>query len=297
MTASISNANSLAFTQNVDLLAQQMLSKIEDTVNVRDFVGEGAQDVQQLSSVDLDEVVTVDADTNYGDVTHTSRWLYPSPYDKALLIDKISELQAIADFKSPYVSSLVAAAYRKVDDVFFSAYYGTNKTGKQGGTSTSFTSGNEIAAATGAAASTGLNPEKVLKAIEVLAGNDALDDTGGDQLFAVIGPKQRTDLLRFVEVASGDFTAKTAYSTGQIPPGWMGVNWRISTRLPTSSGTVKRAPLYTRSGVCLGYWLRPKAELFMNPGKKNNWTAQMRMMLGATRRSELRCASMLVDEA
>lgn len=297
MTASISNANSLAFTQNVDLLAQQMLSKIEDTVNVRDFVGEGAQDVQQLSSVDLDEVVTVDADTNYGDVTHTSRWLYPSPYDKALLIDKISELQAIADFKSPYVSSLVAAAYRKVDDVFFSAYYGTNKTGKQGGTSTSFTSGNEIAATVGAAASTGLNPEKVLKAIEVLAGNDALDDTGGDQLFAVIGPKQRTDLLRFVEVASGDFTAKTAYSTGQIPPGWMGVNWRISTRLPTSSGTVKRAPLYTRSGVCLGYWLRPKAELFMNPGKKNNWTAQMRMMLGATRRSELRCASMLVDEA
>lgn len=297
MTTGISDANSLAFTQNVDLLAQQMLSKIEDTVNVRDFVGEGAQDVQQLSTIDLDEVVAVDGDTNYGNITHTSRWLYPSPYDKALLIDKVSEMLSIADFKSPYVSALVAAAYRKVDDVFFSGYYGTNKTGKQGGTSTSFTSGNEIAATVGAAASTGLNPEKVLKAIEVLAGNDALDDTGGDQIFAVIGPKQRTDLLRFVEVASGDFTAKTAYSTGQIPPGWMGVNWRISTRLPTSSGTVKRAPLYVKSGVVLGYWMRPNAELFQNPGKKNNWTAQMRMMLGACRRSELKCASMLCDEA
>ena len=297
MTAGISTANSLAFTQNVDLLAQQMMSKIEDTVNVRDFVGEGAQDVQQVSSIDLDAVAAVDADTNYGDITHTSRWLYPSPYDKALLIDKISEQLAIADFKSPYVSSLVSAAYRKVDDQFFTGYYGTNKTGKQGGTSTSFTSGNEIAATVGVGSSTGLNVEKVLKAIEVLALNDAIDDTGGDQLYCVIGPKQRTDMLRFVEVASGDFTNKGAYSTGQIPPGWMGVNWRISTRLPTSTGTVKRVPLYVKSGVVLGYWQRPAAELFQNPGKKNNWTAQMRMMLGVCRRTELKCASILCDRA
>ena len=297
MTAGISTANSLAFTQNVDLLAQQMMSKIEDTVNVRDFVGEGAQDVQQVSSIDLDAVAAVDADTNYGDITHTSRWLYPSPYDKALLIDKISEKLAIADFKSPYVSELVAAAYRKVDDVFLANYYGTNKTGKQGGTSTTFTSANEIAATVGAAASTGMNPEKVLKAIQVLADADAIDDTGGDQLYAVIGPNERTDLLRFVEVASGDFTAKTAYATGQIPTGWMGVNWRISTRLPTSTGTVKRVPLYVKSGVVLGYWQRPAAELFQNPGKKNNWTAQMRMMLGVCRRTELKCASILCDRA
>lgn len=297
MTTGISSANSLAFTTNVELLAQQTMSKIEDTVQVRDFVGEGAQDVQQISSISLDAVAAADADTNYGDVTHTSRWLYPSPYDKALLIDKISELQAIADFKSPYVQELVAAAYRAVDDQFFTGYYGTNKTGKQGGTSTSFTSGNEIAATVGVGSSTGLNVEKVLKAIEVLAGNDAIDDTGGDQLYCVIGPKQRTDMLRFVEVASADFTNKSAYSTGQIPPGWMGVNWRISTRLPTSSGTVKRVPLYVKSGVVLGYWMRPNAELFQNPGKKNNWTAQMRMMLGTSRRSELKCASMLCDEA
>lgn len=297
MTTTISSADALAFTTNVELLAQQLVSKIEDTVQVKDFVGEGAQDVQQVGSIDLDAVTGVDEDTNYGSPSHTSRWLYPSPFDKAFLLDKVSVLKTIASFENEYVQTLGAAAYRKVDDIILAGYYASNATGKQGGTSVAFTAGNEIAATVGAAASTGLNPEKVMKAIEVLGGNDVLDDSGTDQVYCVVGPKQRTDLLRFVEVASGDFTAKTAYSTGQIPPGWMGVQWRISTRLPTSSGTIKRIPLYVKSGVVLGYWQRPTTEMFRDTSKKNNWAAQMKIMLGACRRSELKCASILCDEA
>lgn len=297
MTTTVSSANALAFTTNVELLAQQLISRIDDTVQVRDFVGEGAQDVQQVGSVDLDQVITIDGDTNYGNPSHTSRWLYPTPYDKAFLLDKISILQTIADFKNEYVATLAAAAYRRVDDVVFAGYYASNATGKQGGTPTTFTSANEIAATVGAAASTGMNPEKVLKAIEVLVLNDVVDDTGTDAMYCVISPKARTDLLRFVEVASSDFTAKAAYATGQIPPGWMGVNWRVSTRLPFSAGVIRRCPLYVKSGVVLGYWQRPTTEMFLNPGKKNNWTAQMKAMLGSCRRSELKCASMLVDEA
>lgn len=297
MTVNISTANALSFTNNVELLSQQLISKLEDTVDVKDFVGEGAQDVQQVGSVELDAVTTTDADTNYGSPSHDSRWLYPVPYDKAFLIDKISELQTIADFKNPYVATLAKAAFRRIDDTILAGYYATAKTGKQGGTSTSFTSGNEIAATIGVGSSTGMNPEKVLKALEVLRVNEAIDDSGMDPIFCVIGPKQQTDLLRFVEVASGDFTAKQAYSTGQIPPGWMGVNWRVSNRLPTSSGTVKRIPLYVKSGVVLGFWQRPAPELFRDPAKKNNWAAQMKAMFGATRREEAKCASILCDEA
>ncbi len=297
MTTTISSANALSFTTNVELLSQQLISKIEDTVEVKDFVGEGAQDVQQVGSIELDAVVTVDGDTNYGSPSHTSRWLYPVPYDKAFLIDKISELLTIADFKNPYVRTLAAAAYRRVDDTLIAGYYASAATGKQGGTPVSFTSGNEIAATVGAAASTGLNPEKVLKALEVLRVNEAIDDSGMDPIYCIIGPKQQTDLLRFVEVASGDFVAQRAYQTGQIPPGWMGINWRISNRLPTSTGTVKRIPLYVKSGVCLGFWQRPAPELFRDTSKKNNWAAQMKMMLGASRREEAKCASILCDEA
>jgi hypothetical protein len=296
MTTTISDADALKFTSNVELLSQQLISKLEDTVMVRDFEGEGAQDVQQVGSVDLDAVVSIDADTNYGSPTHTSRWLYPSPFDKAFLLDKISLVKTIADFKNEYVRTLSVAAFRKVDDEIITNYYGTAKTGKQGGTSTSFTAANEIAATVGAAAATGLNPEKVMKALEVLKEGEGIDDSGTDEMYAVIAPKQRTDLLRFVEVASGDFTAKSAYSTGQIPPGWMGINWRISNRLPTSAGN-RRNMLYVKSGVCLGYWIRPTPELFLNPAKKNNWTAQMRIMLGATRREEAKCASILCAES
>lgn len=297
MTVNISSANALAFTTNVELLSQQLIAKLEDTVEVKDFVGEGAQDVQQVGSIELDEVLTVDGDTNYGGPTHTSRWLYPTPYDKAFLMDKVSELLTIADFKNPYVRTLGAAAYRRVDRTIIAGYYADNKTGKQGGTTTSFTSGNEIAATVGAAASTGMNPEKVLKAIEGLRLNEALDDSGMDTIHCVITPKQQTDLLRFVEVASGDFTAKTAYASGKIPPGWMGIDWRISNLLPISSGTVRRCPLYVKSGVVLGFWQRPSPELFRDPSKKNNWATQMKAMLGACRREEVKCWSILCDEA
>ena len=298
MTTTISSANALAFSQNVDLLVQQMTSKIMDSCDVKDFPGsEGAQDVQQVGSIELDLVSAVDGDTNYGSPSHTSRWMFPKSYDKAFLIDKISEIATIAEFKSPYVSTLAKASMRVIDDVIIERYFGTNFTGKQGGTSQTFTAGNQIAATVGAAAATGLNPEKVLQGMEVLRQAEALDDSGMDPVICVISPKMQTDLLRFVEVSSGDFSSKRAYDAGQIPQGWMGCNWRISSRLPTNGSSHRRGMMYVKSGVCLGFWLRPAAELFRDTAKKNNWATQIKMTLSASRREEAKCVELICAES
>jgi hypothetical protein len=296
MTTTISTANSLAFTQNVDLLVQQMTSKIMDTVDVKDFTGEGAQDVQQVGSIELDLVTSVDGDTNYGSPSHTSRWMFPKAYDKAFLIDKVSELLTIGEFKSPYVSTLSKAAMRVIDDTLTERYFGTNYVGKQGATTQAFTAGNQIAATVGAAAATGLNPEKVLQGLEVLRQGEALDDSGMDPVQCVISPKMQTDLLRFVEVASGDFASKKAYDAGTIPQGWMGCNWRVSSRLPVNGSSYRRGMMYVKSGVCLGFWQRPTPELFRDTAKKNNWACQIKMMLSASRREEAKCIELICAE-
>ena len=83
------------------------------------------------------------------------------------MIDKFDKLKIITEPESQYVRNAVFALGRKKDAQLISAFTGAAKTGVNGGSSTTFPSGNNVGVNEGGTASK-INVEKLLAARELL---------------------------------------------------------------------------------------------------------------------------------
>lgn len=242
------------YTTNVQLLSQQKGSRLRMSVTTGQYKGKQGVPVDQFAPTVANKRTTRYPALTPADITADRRWVFPSDYDWNDLIDNIDKLRLLIDPQSAYVQSGTAAMNRAMDDEIIAAFFGTAKTGVDGGTSTTFPSGQQVSASEGASAATGMNVEKLKAGIQILLANEAWDPSSGERISCVISAKQNRNLMDEIQVINADYNGEKPVVNDGFVMSWGKVDFIHSERLPTNGSSQTRVPMYVKDGMHLGMW-------------------------------------------
>lgn len=250
MAANFSNLYSVQYASAVELLAQQMTPRVASTFTPMAGEGKSATVVNQIDAFEADERSALYDPVVFGEPTHTRPWVYPRHFDKALPFDSIEAMQSNANPQSQYVQGIVAAINRKMDDESIRAFFADRNVGEAGTTTDSFAAGFQVGVSVGGTTS-GLNVEKLQNAIQIFEEQDI--DLDMEQLYCVISPKQKRNLMNEIEVTSGDFFKGQVMSSRNVS-GFLQINFIVSNRLLTDGSSYRRVPIYLSKGMTFATW-------------------------------------------
>jgi len=282
MPDNITVASVQQYKANVELLLQQTDSRLAGAVTVGSYVGKAASTVEQFGSATAVQRTSRHADTPLLDLSQDKRWVFPSDYEWASLIDNQDRLRAIIELTSPYAMAGAAAMNRVKDDIILTAIFGTNYTGENGTTSETFgtlgTGTYDVANTVGGTASS-LNVAKLQSGIRKLmtANKGELNEP----VFGAISAYEHDALLKEVQVANKDYGNSAVLVDGKVKR-FMGVDFILTERLAITSGD-RLVPLWLKSGMHLGVWNDVKAEIGPRADKSYATQVYLAMTLGATR--------------
>lgn len=292
MSANSPQFYSVQYASAVELLAQQMLPKISGTFTQMTGEGKSATVVNQIDAIEADERTTRYDDIVPGDPAQTRPWVFPRHFDKAVFFDNIDAMQMNANPTSEYVSALVAAINRKMDDEAITAFFRDRIVGEAGTTTEVFPTGQVVGTDVGGTGSD-LNVEKLQNAIQMLEELEV--DLESEQVYVPISPKQKRSLMNEIEVTSGDFFKGQVMSTRNIN-GFLSLNFIVTNRLPTFSAGVRRVPFYTAKAMSFASWGGGRrTDVSQRKDKRGMpWQAYVEGHFGSVRRDnkrivEIRC--------
>ena len=144
MSSQVTTAFVQQYSANVQMLSQQMGSRLRDAVRVENITGKNAF-FDQVGVATAQLRTSRHADTPQIDTPHARRRVSLADYEYADLIDDQDKVRMLIDPTSSYAQAAAAAMGRAMDDVIISAALGTAFTGETGSTSTSFAAANQIA--------------------------------------------------------------------------------------------------------------------------------------------------------
>ena len=281
------------YKDSVMMLAQQAKSRLRECVMVdTDFKAE-KKFYDQYASDDFTEIMTRYADTPIQLPDHRRRMVTPRYFVSNTLEDPADAKRMLIDPKSTYMQAKQAAAGREQDDLIIAAFDATAYTGKDGTTSTSFDSDNQVAVTVGGGgAATGLNKAKVLRAKRLLdAGEVDKEDR-----YIVASAIQLEDMLNVTEVASSDYNSIKALVQGEINT-WCGFDWKHSERLQTDTSSYREVIAWQKKGMQLAISKEPDGRVSERPDKNYAWQVYMMLIMGATRLEEARVVQILCSES
>ncbi len=287
MSLNIPDHYTISFSTNVMLLLQEKGSKLRGCVMEGRHTGKSASPVDQIGSVEMQEVTNRFAPMGRTDAPLDRRWCAPSDFDLPQQIDTFDKLRLITDPESSYTQQAVFAAGRKMDTLIIRAFTGTAKTGEQGATSTSFTSGNEIDVAIGGANSR-LNVAKLLAVKEVMRTNSI--DFDSEEVYAGLTAKDESALLNEIQITSEQFNRqdKPVMSDGKITR-FLGISFVYCQLIETvAAGTNEvNVPVWVKSGMHLGIWQDVQSSISRrNDLRSEPWQSYVTATFGATRLEE-----------
>lgn len=290
MSDQVSTAFVQQYTTNVQLLLQQRGSKLAGTVSVGSYTGKAAKAVEQIGAVAAQKKVSRHADTPLINTPHDARWVYPSDYEAADLIDDEDKLRMLIDPTSAYATNHAYAMGRAKDDEIIAAFFGTAQTGENGSTATSFDTANQQIAASAA----GLTIAKLREAKKILMANEV--DTDFDPLTIAVTAKQLDDLLGTTEITSADYNSVKALVQGKVNT-FMGFTFVHCERLGVDGSSNRRVPAYAKSGMHLGMWNEINSSIDKRSDKSNAMQVLTKGTFGATRVEEGKVVEILCSES
>jgi len=276
------------YSTNLDFLLQQKGSKLRGLVSSGSHVGKAASPVDQIGKVEMQAVTSRFSPMGRVDAPTDRRWVYPSDFDLPQLLDSFDELRLITDPKSKYSQNAAMAAGRKMDTIILTAALGTAKTGEAGGTSTTFTSGNEVDVAVGGANSK-LNVAKLRECRRLMMANHV--DLDMETPILPITAADHDALLGEIQVVSRDFNGGApVLQNGRISEfmGFRFVHCELVETVCAGTNEVT-IPVWVPSGMYLGMW----NDFTANVSQRNDlqgepWQLYTKMTVGATRLEENR---------
>ena len=268
------------YSSNVNLLSQQMGSKLRGSVDEESIVGKNAF-FEQIGSTAAVLRTSRHGDTPQIDTPHSRRRISLSDYEWADLIDDQDKVRALVDPTSAYAKNAAAAMNRAMDDVIITAFNASASTGVAGGTSTALPSTQKFATSD---QSDGLTIAKLLSAKKILDNND-IDPSR--KRFIVCGPQQVADLLAVTQVTSSDFNTVKALAQGDVNS-FLGFEFIMSTRLNfDATNTDDRLIFaYTEDAIKLAIGSDIKAQISERADKSYSTQVYYAMSLGAVRMEE-----------
>jgi hypothetical protein len=292
MSDQISTAFVQQYTTNVGLLLQQRGSKLRDAVTVGSYTGKAAKAVEQIGSVTAQARTSRHSDTPLISTPHDARWVFPTDYEWADLIDDQDKLRMLIDPTSPYAINGAYALGRAMDQLIISAALGTSKTGENGTTSTAFATATQQVGVGGTPA--GLTVAKLRSAKKILLSNEV--DVEMDPLYIAVTAKQLDDLLGTTEVTSADYNSVKALVQGQVDT-FMGFKFIHTELLGTDASSYRRVVAWAKSGMHLGMWNDINSRIDQRADKSYSTQVYVKGTFGATRTEEKKVVEILCSEA
>ena len=282
MPDNITVASVQQYKANVELLLQQEGSRLRGAVTTGSHVGKAASVVEQFGSATAQLKTGRHSDTPLLDLSQDKRWVFPSDYEWASMIDNEDQLRMIVDATSPYARAGAAAMNRAIDDVILTAIHGTNYTGENGTTSETFgTLGSgtyDVGVDTGGTASA-LNVAKLQKAIRILM--TANKGELMEPVHGAISSYEHDSLLKEIQVVNKDYSNSAVLENGKVKR-FMGMDFILTERLTITSGN-RLIPVWLKSGVYLGMWKDITAEISKRADKSYATQVYLCQTIGATR--------------
>lgn len=272
------------FALNVQLLLQQKGSKLRNSVMSGSHVGKQASPVDQINTLEMNDVTSRYTSIGRSDAETDRRWVYPTDSDLNQLVDNFDKLKMIIDPTSSYVQTAIYAAGRKHDNLIIAALNGTNQTGETAQNAISVPSTQKVAVNFGASANTGLTVAKLREARRIHMSNNL--DMESEEFFIAVKAKQHDNLLAEAQVVSTDFNDKPVLVEGRITR-FLGFNF-LHTELLTQNGSSQDLiPCYAKSGVYLGIWKDMVTDVAQRKDLTGlPWQIYLMMSAGATRLEE-----------
>ena len=279
MSFQVSTAFVQQYTTNVSLLLQQRGSKLRDAVTVGSYTGKAAKAVEQIGAVTAQARTSRHADTPLISTPHDARWVFPTDYEWADMIDDQDKLRMLIDPTSPYAVNGAYALGRAMDDLIITAALGTSMTGENGSTSTSFATATQQIAVGG----TGLTIAKLRQARRILMANEV--DVAMDPLYIAVTATQLDELLGTTEVTSSDYNTVKTLVSGDIDT-FLGFKFIQCERLGTDGSGDRRCIAWAKSGMHLGMWNDITTKISERADKSYATQVYVKGTFGATRTEE-----------
>lgn len=292
------------FHENWTMLAQQKQARLQNMVLVQTgCTGEKATR-NQVGSIDSMETTgTRFQQIPLRDLPTAKRAIYPRQFSAFTHEDKWDE-KGLAPTIAPRGKHTLAhgAAYgRDIDDIVIEALGGVAYTGATGTTATPLPSSQKVAkdfVNTGSAADSSFALHKLVRALEILADNDVIDDdelNSEQELFGIMTPKLEAYLRNLINSNSGnnklfskDFMPPTLDERGRIKR-FLGINWKVSTRpglIDTEDTSIHFAYVWTKSGVEIDFWEGMTTTVDRLPQTNNAVQFLSQYSMGGTRLEE-----------
>ena len=280
MSSQITTSFVEQYSSNVNLLSQQMGSKLRSSVDEESIVGKNAF-FEQIDSTAAVLRTSRHGDTPQIDTPHSRRRVSLADYEWGDLIDDSDKIRALVNPTSAYARNAAAAMNRAMDDVIITAMNASASTGVAGGTSTALPSTQKFATSD---QSDGLTVAKLLAAKKKFDDND-IDPSR--KRYIVCGPQQISDLLNTTEVKSSDYNTVKALAQGDINS-FLGFEFIMSTRLSMdATNTDDRLVFaYTNDAIKLAIGSDIKANISERADKSYSTQVYYAMSLGAVRMEE-----------
>ena len=291
MSNQITTAFVQQYSSNVQMLAQQMGSRLREAVDVESITGKNAY-FDQVGVTAAQIRTSRHANTPQIDTPHSRRRVSLADYEWADLIDDADKVRMLADPTSSYATAAAAAMGRSMDDVVITALGGTAYSGETGGTSVALPSTQKFATSN---QSDGLTVAKLLDAKKKL---DLKDVDPSIPRFIVCGATQISDLLNTTEVKSSDYNTVKALAAGQLDS-FLGFKFIMSNRLNfDASNTDDRLVFaFTKDAIKLAVGKDITARISERDDKSYSTQVYYCMAIGATRMEEEKVVQIPCHEA
>ena len=286
MSTQVTTAFVQQFGSNIDLLSQQMGSRLRSAVSEESVTGEKGF-FDQVGSTSAQKRTSRHGDTPLMESPHSRRMVTMDEYEWADLIDSADKVRLLADPTSVYARAAAFAMGRAMDDVIITAATGTAKTGKAGSTSTSLPAGNIIAHG-----SADMSVTKLLSAKKIL---DEADVDPSIKRYIVVAPAQIEALLGITSVTSSDFNTVKALAQGDVNS-FLGFEFITSTRLAVASN-IRTCFAWAADGIKLGVGKDVVSRIDERADKSYSTQVYYCAQFGATRMEEEKVISILCDES
>ena len=291
MSNQITTAFVQQYSSNVQMLAQQMGSRLREAVDVESVTGKNSY-FDQVGVTAAQVRTSRHASTPQIDTPHSRRRVSLADYEWADLIDDADKVRMLADPTSSYAKAAAAAMGRSMDDVIITAMNGTAYSGETGGTSVALPSTQKFATSN---QSDGLTVAKLLDAKKKL---DLKDVDPSIPRFIVCGATQISDLLNTTEVKSSDYNTVKALAAGQLDS-FLGFKFIMSNRLNfDASNTDDRLVFaFTKDAIKLAVGKDITASISERDDKSYSTQVYYCMAIGATRMEEEKVVQIPCHEA
>lgn len=294
MSVNIPNWYVQQYNQNIQQLVQQKVSRFRGACMTGSHVGTLASPVDQIGTVEMQDVTSRFAPMGRVDALTDRRWLAPLDADLPQLIDTFDKLKILTDPNGMYVTNAVAAANRKFDDRIGNSFFASAQTGVTGATSTAFDTTNQVVGVNVGGTASGLNVAKLERARRILLSNEAVNTDNPEPLFVGITSIDHESLLNEIQVISLDFNREVAYDENGIIKKWRGFNflhserpWITTTATDDQSGQSRQLPMWVKSGMYLGVWNEIETAVDIRADVQGRpWQAYTKMSANATRLEE-----------